>query len=139
MLTDRQLSYLLVPVILCWLVISVLMRRRQPREPDPIKRAWINFRVTAIGAGIGLVILWLALGTSGLMSGDGNGAALRRQCSRPSSTLQTTLDLRKPTSLRVDGEIVHRAFHTNWAPIRCSTFVVANSAREKCGSPLRQE
>jgi hypothetical protein len=61
MFIDTQLPYLLGPVILCWLVVSFVMRRRQANEPDAIKRAWMNFKLTAIGSGIVLVILWLAL------------------------------------------------------------------------------
>jgi Na+/serine symporter len=76
MFTDAQLAYLLVPVILCWLVVAVLMRRRQAKEPDPIKRAWINFKVTTIGSGIVLVILWLALPSTASLSTFGHSKGL---------------------------------------------------------------
>jgi hypothetical protein len=58
---NTPLTYLLVAVVLCWVVAFTVMRRHQAKEPDPIKQAWMNLKVTAIGAGSVLVILWLAL------------------------------------------------------------------------------
>jgi uncharacterized protein YggT (Ycf19 family) len=61
MLIETDLSYILGPAILVWLVISVFLRRRPQSGTDPIKRAWTEFRLSIIATGSILILLWFAL------------------------------------------------------------------------------
>jgi hypothetical protein len=68
MFIDIQLVYILFPVILFWVVVSVVMRMRQTKEPDAARRAWMNFKLSAIASATLLVILWFALPGTGALS-----------------------------------------------------------------------
>lgn len=61
MLSDALLVCLIGSVFLCWLVASFVIGLRQAKESDPIRRGWMNFKLTSIFSGTVLVILALAL------------------------------------------------------------------------------
>jgi heme/copper-type cytochrome/quinol oxidase subunit 2 len=61
MFIGTQLAYILLPVIVFWVVVSVVMRVRMTKESDAAKRAWMNFKLIAIASATLLVILWFAL------------------------------------------------------------------------------
>jgi hypothetical protein len=68
MFIDIQLAYILLPVILFWVAVSVVVRLRQMKEPDAARRAWMNFRLIAMAEGTLLVILWFALPSTPVLS-----------------------------------------------------------------------
>ena len=68
MFIDIQLAYILLPVILFWVAVSVVVRLRQMKEPDAARRAWMNFRLIAMAEGTLLVILWFALPSTASLS-----------------------------------------------------------------------
>ena len=68
MFIDIQLAYILLPVVLFWLAVSVVMRLRQTKEPDTARRAWMNFKLNAIASATLLVILWFALPSTASLS-----------------------------------------------------------------------
>jgi len=68
MFIDIQLAYILLPVVLFWLAVSVVMRLRQTKEPDTARRAWMNFKLNAIASATLLVILWFALPSTPVLS-----------------------------------------------------------------------
>ena len=61
MFIDIGLANILLPVIVFWVVVSVVMRVRMTKESDAAKRAWMNFKLIAIASATLLVILWFAL------------------------------------------------------------------------------
>ena len=68
MFIDIQLAYILLPVVLFWVVVSVVMRVRQTKESDAARRAWMNFKLNAIASATLLVILWFALPSTPVLS-----------------------------------------------------------------------
>ena len=68
MFIDIQLANILLPVVIFWVVVSVVVRLRQTKEPDAARRAWMNFRLIAMAEGTLLVILWFALPITPVLS-----------------------------------------------------------------------
>jgi hypothetical protein len=68
MFIDIQLAHILLPVVVFWVVVSVVMRVRQTKESDAARRAWMNFKLTTIASATLLVILWFALPSTASLS-----------------------------------------------------------------------
>ena len=68
MFIDIQLAHILLPVVVFWVVVSVVMRVRQTKESDAARRAWMNFKLNAIASATLLVILWFALPSTASLS-----------------------------------------------------------------------
>ena len=76
MFIDIQLANILLPVVVFWVVVSVVMRVRQTKESDAARRAWMNFKLTAIASATLLAILWFALPSTASLSTFGYPKAL---------------------------------------------------------------
>jgi hypothetical protein len=68
MFIDIELAYILLPVVCFWVVVSLVMRLRQTKEPDAAKRAWMNFKLNVMASATLLVILWFALPITPVLS-----------------------------------------------------------------------
>jgi hypothetical protein len=76
MFSDKLLDNIPILALLCVAIFSVAVRRRQSKVPDPIKRTWMNFKVTTFGFGMMLAILWMALPATPSLSTFGQSKGL---------------------------------------------------------------
>ncbi len=61
MFIHTNLIYILGPAIIFWVVVSIVVRHRAVREADPVRRAWVEFKLSTIATGSVLILLWFAL------------------------------------------------------------------------------
>ena len=84
MLIDTPLAKILFPAICAWVLVLLLIRRRANGKwpfavisgSDPIKRAWSELKWSTISAGSMLLVLWLALPETVVLSTFGYPADL---------------------------------------------------------------
>ena len=86
MLFERfDLVYVLLPVVVCLMVVSLVLRSRvNRRERDPVIRALRTLKINSIGCGVMCLVLWFALPSTPALSTFGLPQNLNQIQSGPS-------------------------------------------------------
>jgi hypothetical protein len=105
MFIKTQLAVILGPALLAWVIIyCVVTFRRRRAKADPVQRAWSEFRLSTIGTGVILLLLWFALPQTPILSTFGYPADLA-SISQPQNLLKYLQDYN--IALVRTTEVVH--------------------------------
>jgi hypothetical protein len=88
MFSHAQLSTILFPAILVMIVISLAFRLYARRLVDPLRRAWVQFRLDTIVVGAMLLLLWFCLPITATLSTSGYPAGIEA-VTQPQQLLNT--------------------------------------------------